>query len=218
MKKTLFLILCFFLLSGFKAEDFSIDRLDKYEKEFKSEVMDVCSSSSTKTYEPYTAITNKSSPQYKYIRDKMTIHKSGILFDHDGFIGAALGYSFGPIGSRYYFTLDSGVVLPIVKVDSKAAEHAPDGCSASGDASVIEFVIDVKKANKFFGDKANGLVNSGNFNNDSRFKGKIVGVEKVSGEKLEAGVYYEKKQKDILETSKHSDKSLNDEVRLDGVY
>lgn len=221
MKKFI-IILClavsFMTLTGFKAEDFTIENLDRYNKEFKSESIEVCSTSSTKTYEPYTAITAKNSKQYKYIHNHMTVDETtGMLYDEEGFIGAALGSSFGEIGTRYYFTLDTGIVLPIVKADAKASVDAPNGCSHSEDASVIEFIIDADIAGDYFGRGATGLVGQGNFNNDSRFKGNIEKIEKVLDEKLEEGVYYEKPV-DTQESEKHLIGSADEELKLEGGY
>lgn len=222
MKKFI-LILCLLIsfvgLTGFKAEEFSIENLDQYNKEFKSEEIEVCSSSSTKTYMPYTAITAKGSKQYKYIQNHMTVDQTtGMLYDEDGFIGAALGYNFGDIGERYYFTLDSGIVLPIVKVDAKASSDAPNGCSHAADASVIEFVIDAKIASEYFGAGPTGLVKQGNFNNDTRFKGSITKIEKVLDEKIEEGVYYDEKEVDTQESEKNLIGDADTELQLQGGF
>lgn len=222
MKKFIFilcLLISFVGLTGFKAEEFSIENLDQYNKEFKTEEIEVCSTSSTKTYMPYTAITAKNSKQYKYIANHMTVDQTtGMLYDEDGFIGAALGYSFGEIGSRYYFTLDSGIVLPIVKVDAKASADAPNGCSHAADASVIEFVIDSTIASEYFGTGPTGLVKQGNFNNDTRFKGSITKVEKVLDEKIEEGVYYDENNVDNQESEKNLIGEADTELHLEGGF
>ena len=148
-----------FLLCGFDSATFELDDLKNYQREFQSESIGTCSTSSVKTYEDYRGISNTGSTQYRYIHDHMTVDETtGLLMDEDGFIGAALGYQYGEIGSRYYFVLDTGIVIPIVKVDAKASADAPDGCTAGGDASVIEFVIDSDKAAEYFGQGSSGLV------------------------------------------------------------
>lgn len=183
-------------LCAFDSDDFSLTDLKNYQREYKSESVGVCSSSSTKTYEDYRAITDVNSKHYKQIHEKMTVDDTtGFLYDEDGFIGVAMGYQFGDIGSRYYVVLDSGIIIPVVKVDAKASVDAPDGCSASGDASVIEFVIDSQIAYEYFGG-GNGYVANGNLNNYEYLKGKIVDIEKVLDEKLEDGVVYEQTQSD----------------------
>lgn len=186
MKTKIILILCFILLSGF--DKFSIDHFDKYEKEYKTEDMSYCENDTSKTYMPYTAITNKASKQYKLIHEEMTIDDTGMIYDKDGFIAAALASDFGPIGSRYYMTLSSGIVLPIIKADAKPDEYT-NGCAANS-GHIIEFIIDDKKGAEYFGTGPTGLVNFGNFNNDYRFKGKIIKIEKVLDEKVENSVTY----------------------------
>ncbi len=158
MKKillVLFLMFSFVTMSGFSAkeeDEVMIDNLDRYNKEFKTEDIEVCSTSATKTYMSYKAVTSTRSRQYRFIHSEMTVDEvTGLLYDEDGFIGVALGSNFGEIGTRYYFTLDTGIVLPVVKVDAKASVDAPNGCSHSKDASVIEFVIDSEIAGEFFG-------------------------------------------------------------------
>lgn len=181
---------------GYSAETFNLSDLKNYHKEFKSESIGACSQSSTKTYEDYRAITNTASVQYRIIHEEMTVDPAtGFLLDKDGFMGVAMGYQFGELGSRYYVELDSGIVVPVKKIDAKAAEHAQDGCSAGADASVIEFVIDSEIGAEYFGN-SNGLVSWGNFNNYDALKGNIVDIEKVSDEKLETGVVYHDTQRD----------------------
>jgi len=204
-----------FLLCGFDSATFELDDLKNYQREFQSESIGTCSTSSVKTYEDYRGISNTGSTQYRYIHDHMTVDETtGLLMDEDGFIGAALGYQYGEIGSRYYFVLDTGIVIPIVKVDAKASADAPDGCTAGGDASVIEFVIDSDKAAEYFGQGSSGLVAMGNLNNYSCFNGHIADVEKVLDAKLEDGVTYENSLKDSGKKDEESDKA----PQIDGGY
>lgn len=168
---------------GFSKQKFDIDNFDKYEKEFVAEEIDGCFNIAAKTYMPYQAITNINSKQYKHIKNHMTIDSTtGMLYDEDGFIGVALASKFGAIGDRYYFTLEDGKVLPLVKIDEKA-DDTTNGCTAF-DGHLIEFVIDPSISGEYFGQK-NGYVNNGNFNNDDRFKGVVVKFEKVTDKKLE---------------------------------
>ena len=178
------------MTAGYTPGTFSLSKLKNYKKEFKSVSIGACSTSSTKTYEDYRLITSVGSAQYQYIHNHCTVdEETGFLIDEEGFMGVAMGYSFGEIGSRYYIELDTGITIPVVKVDSKAAEHAPNGCSASSDASVIEFVIDADKAMAYFGG-ANGLASSGNFNNYKYLKGRISDIERVTDERIETGIFY----------------------------
>ncbi len=171
--------------------DFDVDDLSNYIREYKSTSIGACSTSSAKTYEDYRLITSTGSKQYQYIHNHMTVDdETGLLYDEDGFIGVALAYSFGEIGTRYYVVLDTGNIIPIVKVDAKAAVDASNGCSANDNASVIEFVINTEKAMAYFG-SANGLASNGNFNNYPSLRGNIVDIELVSDEKIEEGIQYE---------------------------
>jgi hypothetical protein len=73
----------------------------------------------------YRSITNKNSAQWDYIHNQqiVTVSDDGLLRDADGFIAVALGSYFGDIGSRYIFILDSGIELPVIKIDRKADKH-----------------------------------------------------------------------------------------------
>ena len=178
------------LLTGYSPEDFSLAKLKNYKKEFKSESIGACSTSDIKTYEDYRMITSVGSAQYQYIHNHCTVDdETGFLIDEDGFIGVALAYNFGAIGSRYYFILDTGITIPVVKVDAKASVHASNGCSADSNGHVLEFVIDSDRAMAYFGG-ANGLAASGNFNNYECLNGAIADIEKVSDEPIETGIIY----------------------------
>lgn len=197
MKKILAIlstILLITVLSGFTIEsgDFDNEELYDYQKEYVAEEVGACALGNTKTYMDYRSVTDPSSKQYWFIRDNMEVDPlTGFLLDEDGFIGVALGSYYGNIGDRYYFTLDSGVVLPVVKVDEKSDRDTDStGCYHTGDGSVIEFVIDKDVANEYYGYYANGLVLQGNFSNYPIYKGSIVKVEKVTDEKRKDYVTY----------------------------
>jgi hypothetical protein len=134
----------------------------------------VCSTSSSKTYMSHTLIS-RNSIQGKFIDANMTI-KDGFLYDKDGFIGVALGSSFGNIGDRFIFTLDSGVELKLIKIERKADKHTFNGCEQRWDKSVIEFVID--PATNLIPRASNGYIAQGNFNNLEQFRGRITRVRK----------------------------------------
>lgn len=166
---------------------FDIDDLYDYQKEFKAKEVEVCASNTAKTYMDYRMTTLRSSRQYQFLNYECTVDKkTGFLYDKDGFIAVALGSFYGVIGDRYYFTLDSGVVLPLVKGEEKADEDTDwRGCYHTYDSSVIEFVIDSDYAASYFGTNSNGYVLDGNYNNYSLFNGSIVKVEKVLDEKAD---------------------------------
>lgn len=191
-------------LSAFDSDSFKLSDLKNYQREYLSESIGACSTSSTKTYEDYKLITSKESKQYKYIHNNMTVDETtGLLIDEDGFIGVAMGYQFGEIGSRYYVVLDTGIIIPVVKVDAKASVDAPNGCSHSIDSSVIEFVLDTDIALSYFGGK--DYVCNGNLNNSDLLKGNIQDIEEVKDEKLEDGVVYEHSQADPIKGEETKD-------------
>ena len=160
---------------------FDINDLYDYQKQFKSEPLTVCSTNDAKTYMDYRMTNLVDSRQYQFLRYECTVDKNtGFLYDKDGFIAVALGSYYGVIGDRFYFTLDSGVVLPLVKGEEKADVDTDwEGCYHTLDGSVIEFVIDDDYAGAFFGTNSNGYVLDGNYNNYSLFNGGIAKVEKV---------------------------------------
>ena len=194
--RSFFVLLMIACLCGFadssEWEDFDPNVVFDYQKEYESEEVGVCSYSSVKSYMDWKMITSPSSTQYWYIRQHMALDDSGLLVDEDGFIGVALGSYYGVIGDRYYFTLDTGVVLPLVKVEEKADEDTVNGCYHLVDDSVIEFVVDVETARNYFGRQTFTLY--GNFNVLSYFNGSIVKVEKVGTELNEHRVTYEEKE------------------------
>ncbi|MDD5851002.1 MAG: hypothetical protein PUC87_02475 [Galactobacillus timonensis] len=152
----------------------------RYKRRLPYESIPICGTSELKTYMDYRTITDPTSTQYGYIRQHMHIDRgTGLLYDGDGFIGVALGYSFGSVGSRYYFVLDSGVTLPVVKIEEKDPKDASNGCTVDINGSVLEFVIDADRADDYFGTATNGLVLQGNFNNDPRFAGAISEIDRV---------------------------------------
>ncbi len=178
----LIILLQFFLLELYiiLSPKVNLYRLRNYTKKFDSEEVNLCGTSSGKTYEDYRMITDPASNQYRLIHRSLKVDpKTGFLYDKDGFIAAALGYQFGEIGSRYYFTLDTGIVLPLIKADAKAPVDASDGCQVDINRTVIEFVIDSEASERYFGKGPNGYILNGNFNNDMRLAGNIVKMEKV---------------------------------------
>lgn len=180
-KTAVFCVMVFLVCSGFTEQNYNGENFTANEEEFFTEQVEVCSSNSTKTYMNYKLITDRSSSQYQYIQNNMTVDQNtGLLYDEDGFIGAALGSKFGEIGSRYYFTLDTGVVLPIVKIEQKSDQDTVNGCYHSRDGSVIELVVDTDIAKEYFNSKENNVIKTGNFNDDENFAGKILTIEKLT--------------------------------------
>lgn len=200
MKKGIILTVCLsicLLASGFTffddyKEEFSFDVNDlyNYQKQYNAKEMDVCSNNDTKTYMDYRLTNDPTSRQYWFIKDNLYVDESGFLYDKDGFIAVALGSYYGEIGDRYYITLETGVVLPLVKAEEKADGDVHNGCYHKYDGSVMEFVIDTDKAEEYFGLYPNGLILQGNYNNYPLFEGRIVKIEKVYGEKIGSEITY----------------------------
>jgi hypothetical protein len=172
--------------------DFDINDLYDYQKEFKTEELSVCSLNTAKTYMDYRMTTLVSSRQYQFLNYECTVDtETGFLYDEEGFIAVALGSYYGEIGDRFYFTLDSGVVLPLVKGEEKDdGDTNSTNCFQKWDGSVIEFVISDEYAANYFGANGNGYVLDGNYNNYSLFQGSIAKVERVLDEKSEDIVSY----------------------------
>jgi hypothetical protein len=153
----------------------------EYTIEYLKEDINVCSTSSVKTYMDYRAIKSRDSKQYKYINENMTVNElTGLLEDDDGFIGIALGSYFGEIGEKYIFTLDTGKELKFVKVEAKSDNHTINGCYHSVDNSVIEFVVNTTITKEYFNSTGKYILN-GNFNNTEEFAGKISSIVKILG-------------------------------------
>ena len=198
MKKYIICTLLLVLLGGFTfinnddSKSFNIDDLYDYQKEFKTEELEVCARVGAKTYMDYRMTTVVNSRQYQFIHNELTVDKkTGFLYDEDGFIAVALGSFYGEIGDRFYFTLDTGIVLPLVKAEEKAdVDTDARGCYHLNDTSIIEFVIDDYYAGQYFWNNGNGLVLNGNYNNYSLFAGNIEKVEKVLEEKNDKYVTY----------------------------
>jgi len=137
--------------------------------------------SSTKSYMDYRCITNTASKQWNYIYNsgEITVCNDGFLRTTDGdYYGVALGSYFGEIGSKYVFTLDSGVELKVVKLDEKAdKDTCENNYKHKIDGSIIEFVVDSSKMDYAKG--SNGYIYNGNFNNNHWLEGNITKIEKV---------------------------------------
>ena len=113
--------------------------------------------SSFKAWMDYRAVTNKQSPQYKFI------HAYGWC-DNQGFMRAsgerdlgipddyyliALGSYYGTtIGTKYRITLNTGNVFYGVLADCKANMHTNSTNQYSRNNNIIEFIVDSKQLNK----------------------------------------------------------------------
>lgn len=75
-----------------------------------------------KAYTRYQEVTNHESDQWKLLTS-LEVCNDGYLRDEDGYVAAALGSYFGPIGSRWLFICEEGNIIPIVKCDEKQDIH-----------------------------------------------------------------------------------------------
>lgn len=209
MKKGLLITLSLLLiaiLSGFSLNsDSAFDIGDLYDTQriYETNELEACALGETKTYMDYRTITSTTSQQYRYISAHMEVdERTGFLLDEDSFIGVALGSYFGGIGDKFYITLDTGIVLPVIKIDEKADQHTDsNNCAHRIDGSVVEFVIDSNRAAQFFGSYGNGLVLQGNFSNYPLFKGSIEKIEKATDEKKENYVVYKINEQECIDYS-----------------
>lgn len=143
------------------------------------EEIDVCGIDTyTKSYEDGKAINDIYSNQYALLQT-MYVNEMGIYETNDGYLATALGSFYGPIGSKYILTLDSGIELSVIKADEKADKDTIDGCYHKTDGSMIEFIIDEVKAIDYFGFPKNGYVLNGNFNNAPEFNGSVISMKRV---------------------------------------
>lgn len=145
------------------------------EEEHETEVALTPMGARSKTYMDYRAITDQSSKQWELLQT-MTIGYDGMIRDTDGYIAAALGSAFGPIGSRYVFTLEDGKELPIIKADQKQDNHTcEDNIFGLNNWDIIEFIVDSSKMPIY----PNGYVYGGNFDNAPEYAGDVLCWEKV---------------------------------------
>ncbi len=162
-----------------KSKDMQIEVIED-ESTYTTQQVEVCGTNSFKSYMDYRKITNTASKQYALIQDELTVDQTtGLLKDQDGFIAVALGSHFGEIGTRYMITLDSGVVLPVIKTDEKADHHTINGCAHQSDGSVIEFVVDTDIAKAYYADQTNNVIQLGNFDADHAYQGEVQAIELV---------------------------------------
>lgn len=133
--------------------------------------------SSTKTYMDYRAITHQGSVQWDMIYNQklFKITVDGYLITDDGYYAVALGSYFGELGSKYIMVLDTGIEIPVCKLDAKADIHTnEDHYSGSNANDIIEFIIDDSKMDYARGN--GGYVYNGNFNNCELFTGNVVKI------------------------------------------
>lgn len=145
----------------------------KEEKELKTKVVPLCSTSSIKTYMDGKKITNRATTAYQLI-SKMKVSEDG-FYKQGQYYAIALGNYYGPDGTKYKITLDTGKVFYAIKTDTKSDAHTYNRCTHISDGSMIEFIVDVPTATKHYGKV--GL--TGNFNAIDKFHGKVSKMERI---------------------------------------
>ena len=128
-------------------------------------------SGTTKTYAYYTAVTAKSSPQYKLLHsdDCYTDEATGIRMV-DGYYCVALGSYYGTkIGTKYRITLEGGKEINVILCDQKADRHTDANHQyAVNNQDIVEFYIEKSKLPR-------GI--RGNFGTLEQFSGAVVAIE-----------------------------------------
>lgn len=129
-------------------------------------------SGSTKTYAYYTAVTAKSSPQYKLLNSSKchTDPKTGIRMVGDYYCIALGSYYGSTIGTKYKITLSTGKSFKAILCDQKANRHTDSNNQyAVRNKDIVEFYVEKSKIPS--------CVN-GDYSALSQFKGSIVSIEK----------------------------------------
>lgn len=140
----------------------------KEEKE-KYKNMYIPKHSSFKSYMPFTAITSKSSPQYK-LQQKAYSDKNGLRKCGKYYL-VAMGQYYGKIGDKFKVTLSSGQVFYAMIGDSKQFRHTGEGSGMVGadNKDMFEFIVDYSCLNS-------KIRKMGNV--DIILKGKVVKLQK----------------------------------------
>lgn len=132
-----------------------------------------------KTYMDYKLITDKNSPQYKFIQENCRVSGNGFLMVNDEWYCVALGSYFDDdIGTKYIVTLDTGKEIKIVKTELKSDLHTCDlNYQHKIDGSVLEFLLDTSMLQDQ--KTENGYLWNGNLNNIDEFNGNIIKIERM---------------------------------------
>lgn len=153
---------------------------DYYYQESKIALKSI-SNGENKSYMDLNKITCEESKQYK-MKSKYKLDKRGHYYYKENgytFYIVALGSYFGNIGDKFKIELDSGITFYAMIGDEKADKDTYSGYCHKCDYSVIEFIINTRKAKKYYGVGENGYILNGNFNNSKEWKGKIKKVWKL---------------------------------------
>ena len=137
--------------------------------------------SSFKTWMSYRAVTNKKSPQYKFINTYGWADKDGFMrcssekelgINQDYYMIALGSYYGTTIGTKYRITLSTGKVFYGILADCKANRHTNRTNQYARNNDVVEFIVDTKKLNS-------KVKLHGNANVYAPLRGSVVKIEKI---------------------------------------
>lgn len=105
------------------------------------------SKNSFKSYMPYKAITDKSSPQYK-LQKKAHTGKYGIRMVGDRYCIALGSYYTTKIGKKVDLIMKNGSVIECILADQKANRDTDSKKQKAADGSIVEFIVDTPSLHK----------------------------------------------------------------------
>ena len=117
----------------------------------------------------YRTITDTSSKQYEVVNDANIQY--GLLY-YQGYLCVAMGSVYGPIGSIYKITFETGNQITVIKADEKSDSHTVNGCNNTN-GSILELIVDTRTIDSY-------VQQTGDYNNSSLLYGKIIKIEELS--------------------------------------
>lgn len=137
--------------------------------------------SAFKSYMDRSAITNKTSKQYKIV-DAARVDEAGFC-KLNGCYLVALGSAFGDVGDVFNIKFSEGVTICAIKSDQKNDSHTYNNEGVQCvDGSIVEFIVEIEKLSskcRWTGDCSN-----------SGFYGNVVSIEKIGWYNEETGGVY----------------------------
>ena len=131
-------------------------------------------SGKTKTFAYYTAVTARSSPQYKLLNsNKCTTDKeTGIRMVDDCYCVALGSYYGTKIGTKYKITFSNGNTIKVILCDQKANRHTDSKHQyAVNNKDIVEFYVQRNMMPR-------AIRGRGNYGILKQFSGSIVSIEK----------------------------------------
>ena len=138
--------------------------------------------SSFKAWMSYKAVTNKRSPQYKFIHTWGWVDSEGFMrcsgeknlgVDQDYYLIALGSYYGTSIGTKYRITLDTGKVFYGALADCKANRHTnATNQYVLSNGNMVEFLVDTSKLNE-------NVKKMGSANVYMPLNGKVVKIERM---------------------------------------